>query len=197
MKSKRMLKVIFVTACTVCVIAIITVSFKLFLKDQASDEIDELSLNTTSVSELWIGQSYGVCTHDESYTEPVIPDGKYYPGGDKNADYYMEIKEGTVCLRWQDGSIASDDRTWGGVREYRVVTMHGPDAVMLCVEWYEYTDEERKLNDTLDRYRAKRGVNVKFRDGKAYIMAPAFRAGEGNVVRTDPSMPLSIPDEDI
>ena len=109
----------------------------------------------------------------------------------------MEIKNGTFCLRWQDGSVASDDRVWGGEREYKVVTFHYTDDVMLCSEWHEYTDEEREQNGTLDKYSVIHGVSVTFRDGKAYIMPPAFRAGEGNVIRTDPSMQLSIPDENI
>ena len=69
------------------------------------------------------------------------------------------------------------------------------DSVILCSEWHEYTDEELEQNGTLDKYSVIHGVSVTFRDGKAYIMPPAFRAGEGNVIRTDPSMQLSIPDE--
>lgn len=149
-----------------------------------------------SIYDLYLGQTEGgVCTHDESFTEPVIPEGKYYPNGDRNADYYMEIKNGTFCLRWQDGSVASDDRVWGGEREYKVVTFHYADNAILCSEWHEYTDEEREQNGTLDKYSVIHGVSVTFCDGKAYIMPPAFRAGEGNVIRTDPSNQLSIPDE--
>ena len=85
----------------------------------------------------------------------------------------------------------------GRRREYKVVTFHYADSVILCSEWHEYTDEEREQNGTLDKYSVIHGVSVTFRDGKAYIMPPAFRAGEGNVIRTDPSIQLSIPDENI
>ena len=186
-----------IAICVVCVIALSAVVITLIRSIRTVGGTDEQNLSSEGVSELYVGQSYGVCTHDESYTEPVIPQGRYYPGGDKNADYYMEIKDGTFCLRWQDGSIASDDPVWGGEREYKVVTLHATDAVMLCSEWTEWTDEEREQNGTLDKYRIVHGANVNFKDGKAYIMPPAFRAGEGNVIRTDPSMLLSIPDENI
>ena len=65
----------------------------------------------------------------------------------------------------------------GRRREYKVVTFHYADSVILCSEWHEYTDEEREQNGTLDRYSVIHGVSVTFRDGKAYIMPPAFRAG--------------------
>lgn len=177
------------------VLAVSAVGIGVYMKTQKSGG-KEISASVP-MTELYLGQSNGICTHDESFTEPVIPEGKYYPNGDRNADYYMEIKNGTFCLRWQDGSVASDDRVWGGEREYKVVTFHYTDDVMLCSEWHEYTDEEREQNGTLDKYSVIHGVTVTFRDGKAYIMPPAFRAGEGNVVRTDPSMQLSVPDENI
>lgn len=184
---------------TVGILAVSFLGIGVYMKLQNSSDnkITAECAFPDAVDELFIGQSYGVCTHDESFTEPVIPEGKYYPNGDRNADYYMEIKNGTFCLRWQDGSVASDDRVWGGEREYKVVTFHYADSVILCSEWHEYTDEEREQNGTLDKYSVIHGVSVTFRDGKAYIMPPAFRAGEGNVIRTDPSMQLSIPDENI
>lgn len=198
LRDKSHKKGIIAIVCTACAVALIAVSLNSSLKNQPSTETNNiLSLSSTPQIELYLGQSCGVCTHDESFTEPVIPEGKYYPNGDRNADYYMEIKNGTFCLRWQDGSVASDDRVWGGEREYKVVTFHYTDDVMLCSEWHEYTDEEREQNGTLDKYSVIHGVSVTFRDGKAYIMPPAFRAGEGNVIRTDPSMQLSIPDENI
>lgn len=177
------------------VLAVSAVGIGVYLKAQKFGG-KEISASVP-MTELYLGQSNGICTHDESFTEPVIPEGKYYPNGDRNADYYMEIKNGTFCLRNRDGSAASDDRVWGGERGYKVVTFHYTDDVMLCSEWHEYTDEEREQNGTLDKYSVIHGVTVTFRDGKAYIMPPAFRAGEGNVVRTDPSMQLSVPDENI
>lgn len=99
------------------------------------DVMDPRSLNA-----LFFGQVEGrVCTHDETFSEPVIPDGKYYPNGDPNAEYYLEITGDKMCYRDKSGNYwgrnSGELMGWYGEREYKVITTHFDDIHMLCAEW--------------------------------------------------------------
>ncbi|MCM1523137.1 MAG: hypothetical protein NC120_01655 [Ruminococcus sp.] len=132
-----------------------------------------------SLNDLYSGQTEGgVCTHDETFTEPVIPDGKYYPDGNAGAEYYLEISGNTMCFRDKNGNPYGDVEAWCGEREYKVITMHTDDAAMLCAEW-----EDAKLLPGcpyLDKYRVLRGTHVEFdENGKAYIAPICLTLGAG------------------
>ncbi len=59
--------------------------------------------------DIFVGQSeHGYCTHDESFTEPIMPNGRYYPDGNVNAPYYLEITENKYyCFKAADGEPAA------------------------------------------------------------------------------------------
>lgn len=106
-------------------------------------------LNKESKTDIFIGQSqFGICTHDESYTEPIMPNGRYYPGGDVSAPYYVEITENRFCqLKPSDGKaetivmIAYENNqiqnNLGDKKEFRIITNHSKDSVFFCTDWEE------------------------------------------------------------
>lgn len=108
-----------------------------------------LWLDKESKTDIFIGQSqFGICTHDESYTEPIMPNGRYYPGGDVSAPYYVEITENRFCqLKPSDGKaetivmIAYENNqiqnNLGDKKEFRIITNHSKDSVFFCTDWEE------------------------------------------------------------
>ena len=78
------------------------------LENGISGAMFEESLSKEKASfggDYFFGQSmYGVCVHDESYTEPLLKNGKYYPDGDISAPYYLEITENKyLCYKPSSG----------------------------------------------------------------------------------------------
>ncbi|MCM1523136.1 MAG: hypothetical protein NC120_01650 [Ruminococcus sp.] len=118
--------------------------------------------------DLYDGQSEGgVCTHDETFTEPVIPDGKYYPDGNAGAEYYLEISGNTMCFRDKNGDPYGDRESWCGEREYKVITNHYTDTAMLCANWKDA--EFLPGCPYLDKYQLRSGTQVDFDGDRAYI----------------------------
>lgn len=118
-------------------------------------------LEKNTKTDIFFGQSEGgVCTHDESYTEPIIPNGRYYPDGNISAPYYLEITENRFCrLTAADGTtetllkIAYENNQisnhFADKKEFRVITSHYKDNVFFCLDW----DEIRRFN--LNDYRGE------------------------------------------
>ncbi len=139
--------------------------------DTASTDAEEEITVDTDV--YYIGQT---CDHDDSYTEPVVPDGKYYPNGDINADYYIEIADNTVSYRNSDGSCI-EDFVWNG-QEFKVITQHyADDSLTLSYIWDEYTDEEiAAIQEDFPNFSGKYIIsgcysNLKIEDG-VFKIAP-------------------------
>lgn len=106
-------------------------------------------LDKESKTDIFFGQSqFGICTHDESYTEPVMPNGRYYPNGDTSAPYYVEITENRFCqLKPADGKIETlltiayennhIENHIGDKKEFKLITDHCKDTVFFCLNWEE------------------------------------------------------------
>lgn len=141
--------------------------------------------NPESLNDLYSGQTEGgVCNHDETFTEPVIPDGKYYPNGDSSAEYYLEISGDTMCFKDKNGGYFGSDSglnaVWHGERKYKVITSHMNDVTMLCSEW----EDAAFLPGCpyLDKYRILHGTQVDFDEsGNAYISSVAIGGTEAGV----------------
>lgn len=100
-------------------------------------------------TDIFFGQSqFGICTHDESYTEPVMPNGRYYPDGDTSAPYYVEITENSFCqLKPADGNIETlltiayqnnqIKNHIGDKKEFKLITNHCDDSIFFCHDWEE------------------------------------------------------------
>lgn len=95
----------------------------------------------------------GVCTHDLSYTEPEIPAGKYYPGGNTDSGYYLEISEENgkdyFEYKYADGGCYGDSSSpLYGKTSYTVHTYHFSDDVVMITKWHERT----ALDDENDEF---------------------------------------------
>lgn len=92
------------------------------------------------------------CNHDLSYTEPVIPVGKYYPGGDEGHEYYMEVTEenGRYFFEYKNadgtpyGPADESDQFYGntGKHEFVVITSHQYEDVWITTSWKNRSDYE-------------------------------------------------------
>ena len=106
-------------------------------------------------TDYFMGQSFGNCTHDSSYTEPVIPAGKYYPDGKSDSDIYLNITEenGRQFLEFMnaDGTshIGTDESDpfyrYRGKQEFVVITDHVNDMVYLTTAWCEREEWENNV----------------------------------------------------
>ncbi|MDE7278137.1 MAG: hypothetical protein K2N26_00185 [Oscillospiraceae bacterium] len=124
-------------------ITFISAAFIIFLRHYYYGWLDK-----ESKTDIFFGQSAGVCTHDESYTEPIMPNGRYYPGGDVFAPYYVEITENRFCqLKASDGKIETivmiayeNNQIRNNIdekKEFKVITHHFKDSVFFCTDWEE------------------------------------------------------------
>lgn len=91
--------------------------------------IDDLVWYDWDYTDIFWNQTPSGCTHDLSYTEPVIPTGKYYPNGDPSSEYYMEITN-------ENGGYYFYDNT--GKHQFIVLTEHGMgDRIFMAASWTE------------------------------------------------------------
>lgn len=121
-------------------------------------------------TDVFPNQSLGSCTHDLSYTEPVIPEGKYYPDGNGSREYYVEVTrengkqyfeykmtDGTPCIADESSPFARIN----GKHEFVVYTDHQREMIFVSNRWQpikreDYPDPDMwpgaKINiTTLDR----------------------------------------------
>lgn len=123
--------------CIVAVLCVAAVSMSINAKAKLFPDEVEIEI-IGGVDEYYPGQT---CDHDDSYVEPTVSDGRYYPNGDADADYYIEIIGSTVTYKNADGSVL-EDFVWNG-GEFRVITQHAlDDNVVMAFVWTERTDEE-------------------------------------------------------
>lgn len=114
--------------------------------------------------------NFSPCTHDLSYQEPVVPNGKYYPNGDISAPYYVEITEykywemissdgkieSLISLVENNGYDSESDSPYklsgedlshkyrgvGNKVEFKVITEHATDFPMMYINWHRTSAEE-------------------------------------------------------
>ena len=108
-----------------------------------------LWLDKESKTDIFFGQSqFGICTHDDSYTDPIMPNGRYYTRGEGCAPYYVEITENRYCqLKPADGKtetivmIAYENNqvknNIGDKKEFKLITNHCDDNIFFCHDWEE------------------------------------------------------------
>lgn len=137
--------------------------------EQLAADPERYGASPIGYDDFYFGQSEGgVCTHDETFTEPVIPDGKYYPDGNVNAEYYLEISGNTMCYKDRNGEPYGNNQYWIGQREYKVITVHHDDIAVLCPNWRDA--EFLPGSPYLDKYQIINGTQVDFdENGRAYI----------------------------
>lgn len=136
--SKKRLIILSAAAFIVLIAAAVLIIFNITDIIRPDEDGWKENVFPDSVYDYWDGQSVpgSTCTHDDTYTEPVIPDGKYYPNGDPNATYYIEITDGSyVDYKNADGT-SMESFQWSG-QEFRVITFHYDDTVYLSYEWSE------------------------------------------------------------
>ncbi len=132
-----------------------------------------------NVNDAFFGWQRGTCTHDESYAEPVLPNGRYYPDGDVQAAFYLEVtdnkyyqfvpSDGNVgglieiiynCDKEHDAALSNSDNSWFRdfrtmveKNEFKVITCHDLEGepTLLCSEWIEY-DHKYMLDDGVYAY---------------------------------------------
>lgn len=182
--KKRISKPILIASAAAVAVIAVFAGVKIKAATVAEDETDLSSLtweevcadpekygtNPDALDDLYLGKTEGgVCTHDETFSEPKLPDGKYYPNGDASADYYLEISGDKMCFRSSDGSpYETQNQTWYGEHEYRIITDHYTDISMLCADWTDF--EKPEGCPLLDKYRPASGVQTDFdENGNAHI----------------------------
>ncbi len=120
-------------------------------------------------TDLYLNQSYGgICSHDETYTEPILPNGRYYPNGDIYAEYYMEITENKyiqlvaangkqetilkkvydhiIYINTLDGDQSNINYDFFQIlekREFKIITDHFKDNVFLCYQWSNFKPKHK------------------------------------------------------
>lgn len=167
-------------------------------------------------TDIFHNQTQGGCTHDLSYTEPVIPAGKYYPNGDPSREYYMEITDenGEYFFEYKnadgtaygptDGSDHFYERT--GKHQFKVITQHGlGDQIIITTSWTERDPEtdpypDLWLGDTI--YKGSDGIvtGVSFDDdGNAVIdpikFANSFSENAYNMTDIENGYKLTLPEQ--